>query len=236
MKLIPALLLSTLFSAAAFAYPVNIPDYNYSLTDVLDRGVTKEQMFSQMDRSFMKLGNSVCANRALVWLNDFNRFYGVHGAKIFLFYTDRTGGEGSKEWWYHVAPVIAERGQLYVLDAGFTFIDQPLYPQVWMNLFAKNSECKEIQADETDLVQLMNEGRQFPSNTRYGNYNCYYKIVPEGLWFPQNVAQSLEGGYVSNTIQPQDVFDACVEASTTNLGRFFGSGKDKCKKYLGFSF
>lgn len=227
-------LLATLTSfSQAQAAPVTIADYDWKVTDVADVGLTKESIFKNMERSFIKLGSSICANRALMWLYDFKTQYEIDGAKVFMFYTPKTGGEGLKTWWYHVAPIIAEKNELFVMDAGFSNIKGPLKVKDWIGTFSVGANCKEIQASETDLIELMNSGRQFPTTTRYGTYDCYYKVVPAGLWFPATVAASLTGEKIPNEIKPKEVYSACLEAATSPLGSLLGSGKRKCKKYLG---
>jgi hypothetical protein len=224
-----ALILSTHFAIADVA----IPDYEWSVTDFAERNLSKEKVFSEMDRKFIKVGNSICANRALMWSHDFKTKYGVDGAKVFLFYTPKTGGAGDKRWWYHVAPVIAENKELFVMDAGFSFIKGPLLLNKWLDTFSKGANCKEISAQDSDLIQMMNEGQQFPTETRYGSFDCYYKVVPAGLWFPATVAASLSGANIPNEIQRDEVYSACLEAVTSPLGRVFGTGKKACRKYLG---
>ncbi len=225
--LLTALLFSTTLSAS-----VSIPDYNWQVTDLAEAGLKKEELFSRMDRKFIKVGSSICANRALMWLNDFKTSNNVDGAKIFLFYTNKSHGIGLKTWWYHVAPIVAENNELFVMDAGFNF-PGPVTPKTWMDNFSRGGNCKEIKAGEDDLIELMHQGQQFPTNTRYGEYNCYYKIVPAGLWFPQTVAASLTGGNIPNEIQNDEVYAACLEAVTSPIGRRFGAGKKSCRKYIG---
>ena len=220
-----------LMSCISFA-DVSVPDYDWSVADVSQRNISKESMFQAMDRKYIKLGSSICANRALMWVKDFKMKYNVDAAKIFLFYTSKSNGAGNKQWWYHVAPVVADKGELFVMDAGFSYIKGPQKIQEWLATFNRVPNCKEISANDSDLVQLMNEAHQFPTQTQHGNYNCYYKVVPAGLWFPYSVAASLSGENIPNEIQANQVYSACIEAVTTSLGRVFGGGKKTCRKYL----
>lgn len=234
MKVINKIVLFTtaILSLETSAAPVKIKDYEWSVTDVAELGLTKEEIFTKMDRKFIKVGASICANRALMWLYDMKKEHNVDGAKIFLFYTEKTGGAGLKTWWYHVAPVVAENSELYVVDGGFRSIKNVLKIKDWVGTFSVGARCKEIQSHETDLIELMNSGRQFPTTTHYGTYDCYYKVVPAGLWFPTSVAHSLMGGNVPNEIQEDEVYSACVEAITSPIGRLLGAGRKACRKYL----
>lgn len=180
-------------TTSAFAQNLSLPDYkNYELTDIAAKGLKKEALFSKMNRDLMKLGASICSNRALVWTFDFKRFHNIDTGKIFLFYTKKTGEVGQKTWWYHVAPIINENGVIYAMDAGFPGdIRGPLAPKDWLKRFTGSTNCKEIKASETDLVERMFDGYTFPETTSYGKYDCYYKYTPAGYWTPSSVAMGL---------------------------------------------
>jgi hypothetical protein len=80
----------------------------------------------------------------------------------------------------------------------------------------------------------------YPEETSYGKYDCYYKVVPAGYWTPNAVAMNLLGrnsygtpvSYNREEIDQDEVYSACIEATTNSFGRILGSGKKKCKKYL----
>ena len=230
-------------TTAAFAQEVTLKDFNnWKMTEVTTKGHTKESLFKNMNRNMIKLGASICSNRALVWAYDFKRFQNIDSGKIFLFYTKKTGDVGQTTWWYHVSPVINEKGTIYALDAGFPGgIDSPLTTGDWLKKFSGSRNCKEIQQHETDLVQRMFKGYVYPETTSYGTYDCYYKITPGAYWTPSTIAQGLLG--VDHTgspvpprseeIDPDEVKFACVEAVTSPVGRVLGGGRKKCSKYLG---
>jgi hypothetical protein len=230
------------FTASAFAQNLSLPDYkNYELTDIAAKGLKKEILFSKMNRDLMKVMASICSNRALVWAYDFKRFYNVDAGKIFLFYTKKSGDVGQKTWWYHVAPIVNEKGVIHVMDAGFPGdIRGPLAPKDWLKRFTSSTNCKEIKASETDLVERMFDGYTFPQTTSYGKYDCYYKYTPAGYWTPSAVAKGLLGvdeegkpiQYSREEFDTDEVFYACVEAATGPVGRALGGGKKLCEKYL----
>jgi hypothetical protein len=231
------------FSANVFAQNVPLPDYkNFELTDVTTKGYTKETLFTKMNRDLIKVGASICSNRALVWAYDFKRFNNLDTGKIFLFYTKKNSDVGQVSWWYHVAPIISERGKVFVMDAGFPGdVRGPLTTADWLKRFTKSTNCKEIKASETELVERMFDGYVFPQTTTYGTYDCYYKYTPGGYWTPASVAKGLLGvdengkpvQYSREEIDTDEVFYACVEAVTGPLGRAMGGGKKRCEKYLG---
>ena len=232
----------TISTVTSFAQDIPLPDYNWSTDDIAAKGLTKEALFKSMNRDLIKVGKSICSNRALLWLHDFKRNYNVDGSKLFLFYTGKTGDAGAKTWWYHVTPLIVEKGLEYTMDAGFSAdIKSPLLINDWVKKFTGSTNCKEIKANETDLVDLMFRGHVFPETTKYGKFDCYYKKVPAGYWTPAHVAQNLLGvteaggpvTYERPEIDVDDVYSACKEAVTGPIGYALGGGAKKCKKYLG---
>lgn len=243
MKLLSLLALTV--TTSALAQNIALTDFkNWELNDISKLGLKKEVLFTKMNRDLIKLGNSICSNRALVWANDFKRFNGVDAGKIFLFYTKKTGDVGQKTWWYHVAPAINESGSIWAMDAGFPGgINTPLKPKDWLKKFTGSENCKEIKANETDLVDKMFRGYVFPQKTDYGNFDCYYMVTPGGYWTPATVAMGLLGvdedgtpiQYNRDEIDQNDVYAACVEAVTSPLGRVLGGGKKRCQEYLGYT-
>ena len=233
-----------LATTSVFAQEIVLNEYsNWKMTDISSRGFTKEALYSKMNRSVMKLGASICSNRALVWAYDFKRNQNIDAGKLFLFYTKKTGEVGKKTWWYHVTPVLNEKGTIFAMDAGFPgMINTPLLALDWLNKFSGSTNCKEIKASDTDLLERMFAGYVFPETTSHGTYDCYYSITPGGFWTPATVAMGLLGkdengkpvNYVRDHIEKDEVFQACVEASTRSIGRVFGNGKKRCEEYLGF--
>lgn len=237
-----ALLFSLLLlPVVASATPYVLEDYRMSLPDLAESTVTKESLYSSMDRDFVKVGSSICSNRALMWTYDMKKKHDVDAGKIFLFYTNKTGKVGRKTWWYHVSPVVNESGKLWVLDAGFPgHIDGPLSVDNWIEKFIGVRNCKEIRAGEDELIDYMFRGHVFPETTRYGRHDCYYKITPAGYWTPASVAMNLLGKdgegrpvhFVRDEINPDEVYSACLEATTSTLGGLFRLNKKKCQKFL----
>lgn len=235
-------LLSFFAAFSALAADVQIKDYNWSMTDIASKGLTKETLFSKMDRDFIKLGKSICSNRALLWANDFKRDYNLDSGKVFLFFTTKKEEPSlRKEWWYHVAPVINENGNIVVMDAGFPgFIKTPLTVGQWLEKFAYTANCKEISASDTDLVEYIYNQAVFPKQTAYGYNTCYYKIVPHTLWTPEVVAKNLLGKdsqgrpvrVERHEINKDELMQACLEATTGKIGWALGNGKKKCEEYV----
>lgn len=238
---IVALVLS--LTAPAYAQEVTLKDFgNWQMTDIATKGHKKEDLFRKMNRDLIKLGASICSNRALIWAYDFKRFQDIDAGKVFLFYTKKTGDTGKKTWWYHVAPVVNEQGTIYALDAAFpSSIKGPITPKEWLKKFTGSTNCKEIRAGENDLIERMFAGYVFPETTSYGTYDCYYQITPGAYWTPATIAQGLLGvnsygkpvPHRDNEIDPDEVKAACVEAVTFSIGRVLGGGKKKCEDYLG---
>ena len=228
-------------STLTFAQDLKLPEYDFKLTDITTRGFTPESFFSKIDRSFVKLGSSICSNRALIWANNFKTQDKIDSAKIFLFYTKKTGEVGLKTWWYHVAPVVNVKGKQVVMDAGFPAkIKGPQTRDEWLHSFIGSTNCKEIKAKENELIERMFSSSVFPSTTEYGTFDCYYRVVPGPLWTPEQVAMDLlqadSNGrpvrFERSEINKNDLFQACIEATTTKFDRMFGGGKKQCEEYV----
>lgn len=244
MKLV-TLALFTILSSSAFAQDIYLNDYNYTVPDIARLGLTKERIFTSMERKFIKLGSSICSNRALIWAHNMKREQGVDSAKMFLFYSEKTGEAGDKVWWYHVTPLVNENGTLWALDAGFpSFVRKPLLPQEWLQKFAGSTNCKELKKGDDDLIEKMFTKRRFPSTTRHGTYDCYYRITSAPYWTPSTVAQNLlgvnrdgqAGNYDRSEIKESELMQACTEASTSSVGGIFSNAKKKCSEYLGINY
>ncbi len=231
-------------SSTAFSQDLYLNEYNYTVSDIARKGISKEEIFQSMERNFIKLGSSICSNRALVWAYDMKRNYQINTAKMFLFYSDKTGTAGLKVWWYHVTPLVNENGKLWALDAGFpSFVNKPLIPTEWLQKFAGSANCKEIKNTDVDLIETIFTQRRFPSVTRHGTYDCYYRITSDPYWTPEAVAQNLlqrdsrgqSTNFSRESIQINELMQACVEASSTPVGGIFTNKKKKCREYLGIS-
>lgn len=231
-----------LVSASVFAADIRLKDYNWTVDDIAVRGLTKERLFSSMDRDFIRTKDSICSNRAMMWVHDFKEKYDINTGKIFLFYTKKKGEISLKTWWYHVSPVINENGNLWVMDGGFPgWISQPLTKDQWLSKFANSTNCKEINASETDLVEHIFNGQVFPHQTRYGYHDCYYKFVPHTIWTPEVLATNLLGRDSDgrparadrDIIEREELYQACLEATTSKIGYTLGTNKKECKEYAG---
>lgn len=234
----------TVFFVLSFSASAQVlTDYGYTLTDVLTRGQTKETLFSGLNRTLVKTGSSICSNRALIWTYDMKRNHNINAAKIFLFYTGKNGEIGSKKWWYHVAPVINEAGQIWVIDGGFSgFVKRPMLVGEWLTKFVDTPNCKVIRATENDMFERMFIGRMFPEYTpEYGQNDCYTVITPGAFWTPATVAmhalqQDSDGRPIRFTRDQYDMSEllqACKEAAAGRLGTVLGGKTKKCREYLG---
>jgi hypothetical protein len=229
-----------LISLSTKAQDISFNSFEGAMEDISLKGITKEEIFEKMDRSKVKLGNSICSNRAMMWLADFKLDHDIEGGKIFLFYTNKTGNTGRTTWWYHVSPMISEKGAEWVMDAGFSAIKTPLKPKVWIHQFIGSSQCHEITANDTDLIDMMFRGHTFPTNYRGKDVDCYFIKAPAGYWTPSSVAMNLLGvdgqgrpvNFERKEMNMSEVYTACKEAVTGPIGGMLGRGKKKCEKYL----
>lgn len=233
--------LLSLILASSWGAEFKLKDFNYTLPNTVSRGETSDSLFEAMDREFIKPTSSICSNRAHMWANDFLVRYQIESAKIFMFYTARNEDESRSMWWYHVAPVVNENGFLWVLDAGFPrSLQRPVTVTEWFESFSRSLICKEIRKNEKDLVRLIFEGRVFPKVTAYGKYDCYYIISPYYYWTPRQLAMNFLGededgvplNFSRNSIDAEDLYQACLEATSTKFGYALGTNTKKCKEYV----
>lgn len=238
MKLLSVMLLFTL---PAFAQTLTLKDFNYSVPDITKKNLSKEVLFKDMNRSIVRIKDSICSNRAHVWSYEFQKKE-VMSPKIFLFFTSKTGRFGGMSWWYHVSPMVNENGKLWVMDAGFPDRFQgPVGVDDWLKEFnGIDSVCKEIKTDDMDLVERMFKDEAFPETTAHGKYNCYYKIAPAGYWTPTQLAKNLSGhdedgrpvNFSREVMEEGDVMQACVETSTNPLGWMVRSTRAQCRYFI----
>lgn len=223
-----ALVLS-LLSFSALAGPLPLRDHDWQLTDISEERLSRETLFKDLNRTLVRTHDSICSNRAHVWAHDFNKRYGLRTAKVFLFYT----WQNANGWWYHAANVVNERGQMHVLDGGFPReVKKSQSLEEWLRYFSESSNCHEIRRGEADLIKLVRGGRAFPQRTSAGTFDCYYAIAPEGYWTPEQLARGLSGEEVHHELDEGEVFEACMEVTTSPLGWTWGSGAGRCNYFV----
>lgn len=236
----------TLSIAPAFGAAGYLKDFDYQLTDIAEKGLTKEPLFSKMERGMLDLEKSICSNRAHLWGYDFTRKARINTGKIFIFFGSSIWKNDSKGYMYHVAPYIIENGNEYVMEATYSDIKKPLTVEEWIENETynrvKGSDCLEITAADTDLTAFFYERKNLPENRGPGKISapCYIRKVPGHYWFPANIAyhdlkKDIDGNkmdYNPQSFEIDEVLMACNEAASSKTGRFFGTGKEKCKKHL----
>ncbi|MFP5385873.1 MAG: protein-glutamine glutaminase family protein [Bacteriovoracia bacterium] len=216
------------------AHTITLSDYNYSVRDIREKNLTKEDVYQKMNRKLVRSKDSICSNRAHVWAWDF-QVNNIDSPKIFLFFTPKTGTFDGFSWWYHVSPLVNENGKLWVMDAGYPKkVQEPLSIKEWMKRFnGKDSVCKEIRSHHKDLIGFMAQETAFPEETEHGKYSCYYKITPPGYWTPAQIVRNLTGEEFSRDVMEEsEVMQACIETSTSPLGWLFRSTKEKCRDFI----
>lgn len=97
-----------------------LKDFDYQLTDIASKGLTKEKLFAKTQTSFMDLEHSICANRAHVWGYDLFRFNNkINTGKIFIFFGSSIWTDDKHGYMYHVAPYIIENGNEFVMESSY---------------------------------------------------------------------------------------------------------------------
>ena len=243
---IGSILLISLAPAFAQTTAGNITDYNYQLTDVATAGLRKEDLFANMERKMLDLEKSICANRAHLWAWDIHKLGNINTGKIFIFFGKSIWTKNDKKgYMYHVAPYIVENGNEYVMEASYNDVPKPLSIDEWIENETynrvKGSDCLEITAADTDLTEYFYDRGYLPEVRKNGKpgARCYIKKTPGYYRFPMNIATHELGKnssgkpteYNPTQFEKDEVLEACVEA-TGKAGRFFGGGRDKCKKHL----
>lgn len=240
-----AISISSTLSAFASGY---IKDFDYQLTDIASKGLRKEVLFDRMERGMLDLEKSICANRAHLWGFDLFRNYHINTGKIFIFFGSSIWKKEDKHgYMYHVAPYIVENGNEYVMEASYpSEVSRPLTVEEWIENETynrvKGSECVEITSADTDLTEYFYERHTLPERREMGKTGarCYIRKVPGYYWFPASIAyhdlkKNEKGEKVEfnpSRFEIEDVLEACIEAASTKIGRFFGGGRAKCKSHL----
>lgn len=239
---------SILFMSFAPAFGAGyIQDFNYQLTDIASVGLRKETLFEKMERKMLDLEGSICANRAHLWAYDIHKLGNINTGKIFIFFGKSIWTKNDKHgYMYHVAPYIIENGNEYVMEASYGDISKPLSVEEWIENETynrvKGSDCVEITAADTDLTEYFYERHTLPEKRADGKASarCYIRKVPGHYWFPASIAthdlkKNGEGKPVEfnpTSFDKDEVLEACVEAASSKIGRFFGGGRATCKKHL----
>jgi hypothetical protein len=230
-----------LVSFSALSQEIILSDYKWSLTEISELNLSKEKVFQEMDKSFIKIDSAICSNSAHMWANDLKRKYDIQSGKIFVFFTKKNSEDGLKTWWYHASTLINEHGTMWVLDGGYPYsIKGPLSIEGWFSFFAKTTTCKEIDSSEIELIELMFKGQVYPQTTKFGKNDCYYKITPHTIWTPTSLAESLLGRDENGRdvkvdwqeINKNELYQACLESTTTKLTYHLNSSKYHCRKYV----
>ncbi len=240
-----AVLAFLMFVSTAYAQELQVPFYDgVFVADLAQQGHSKLKIFNKMQERLINQSNSICANRAHMWSYDFMRFFQVDSAKVFIFYTPKTSRAGGDNWWYHVAPVVNEKGIFYAMDR--SFFDSPVTVNTWLESFnGSTKKCYEIKNEDTDLIVRMFNSTAFPEKTAHGKYSCYYKIVPAGIWFPVGIAYDIlntdqSGSPILFTrnekIPDNEALSACIEAYERDRSKpdpkKFLEAQRRCELYL----
>lgn len=230
-----------LYTSLSFSSSVTLPNFKWGLEDLAEKSVRKEVLFESMKESRVLLNDSICSNRAHVWAFDFYKKFNIAAGKIFLFYTSSNSQIDGINWWYHTAPIVNENSKVWIMDAGFPKrFNKPLAIQEWLKEFTKEDVCKEINFSDTDLIEYMFKQHVYPQKTQHGQYNCYYMLTPGGYWTPSAIAKNLTGHdrngspiqFSRDEMDIDEVYTACIEASSTPWGEMFGSAKRRCSNYV----
>ena len=225
------LFLSSVVPAQATIRDIEIPGYNYSVTDIKAKGLTAQDLFNSLSRNWMDLEHSVCANRAHVWSYDLHRKYGINTGTIFVFFGKKVWKGQRHKYWYHAGTYVVEDGQEWVLEGSYPDrFTTPLTVVEWMNQEMEGangkvdaSRCVEIKKDEDrDLTERFYVHAFLPSERPKGKeaYHCYFRKVPGYLPYPETVAElelgvDEDGNKVDNQLAGYDrmtLWNACVDA------------------------
>jgi hypothetical protein len=225
------LFLAIIAPAHATIRDIEIPGYQYLVTDIKAKGLTAQDLFDSLSRNWMDLEHSVCANRAHIWSYDLHRKYGINTGTIFVFFGKKVWKGQRHKYWYHAGTYVVEDGQELVLEGSYPGrFKAPLTVVEWMDQEMEGangkvdaSRCVEIKKDEDrDLTERFYVHAFLPSERPKGKdaYHCYYRKVPGYLAYPETVAEQElgvdeDGNKVDDWITGYDrstLFSACVDA------------------------
>ena len=111
--------------------------------------------------------HSECFNRAMAWMYDINKEFGVVGKKYIIHYTAKYNKEISSKWGFHIAPMIKVDGIDMVFDRGFPmWIDGPRTKDQWEDVFLVHGVEKLIELRK-ELKEKISEKQEKIKKTRY---------------------------------------------------------------------
>jgi hypothetical protein len=217
--------------AQAVVGDIEIPGYNYAVTDIKAKGLSAQALFNSLSRNWMDLEHSVCANRSHLWSYDLHRKYGINTGTIFVFFGKKVWKGQRHKYWYHAGTYVVEDGQELVLEGSYPKeITTPLTVVEWMDQEMEGahgkvdgSRCVEIKKDQDrDLTERFYYHAFLPSERPRGkeSYHCYFRKVPGYLPYPETVAEQElgvdeDGNKVDDLITGYDrstLLSACVDA------------------------
>ena len=117
------------FSLASIAAPIS-PMQGYEYTDLKDMDQAMRvwrSMKTKIQRS------SECFNRALAWVYDMEKQYGIKSRKLILHYSAKYNQELDSGWGFHIAPLLSVQGEDYMFDR--QFMKEPTKREDWVNHF-----------------------------------------------------------------------------------------------------
>lgn len=171
------------------------PHRDFEATDV--GSVEKAtELFKSLDNT--NKDHSQCFKRAHMWAYDMWSRLGINSSKQFIFYTTRFMELENFDWWFHVAPSVLVNGEDYVIDGGFTFINEPLKTKDWQAKVSpglKNITCPVIKHyDEYD-------------NNRWGRL-CYLRKMPMYYFRPADMRDHDRSGKIKTGWELEELQDA----------------------------
>jgi hypothetical protein len=139
-------LLGILTTLSVQAAPIS-PMEGFQYTDLKDMQEGM-RVWRSMKRDTQR--SSECFNRALAWVYDMDKDFGIKSRKLIIHYSAKYNKELDSKWGFHIAPLLSVAGQDYVFDR--EFMKKPEKVSDWVHHFKKHGEQK-LRYERDKLVK-----------------------------------------------------------------------------------
>lgn len=167
-------LLVLLVSFVANAAPIS-PVEGYQYTDLKN-----EYELNRVWRS-MKTDTewrSQCFNRALTWVYDMDKEFGIKSRKIIIHYSQKFNKELSSKWGFHIAPLVSVNGQDIVLDP--KFFKNPVTSQQWLKNFVGDARAK-LENERNKIAKKLRKFRKRLRKVQSGDFVFGLLVTPTDI-------------------------------------------------------
>lgn len=171
-KLVALLVLVVSFGVSAA--PVS-PLHGYQHTDLKDMNEVN-RVFRSMKKNTEYF--SQCFNRALTWVYDMDKDFGIKSRKVIIHYSQKFNKELDDKWGFHIAPLVSVNGEDIALDP--KFFKKPVKKLDWIKNFIGKGERK-LEKKRQKLVKKLRKFRKRLRKVRNGKFVFGLLVTPRDI-------------------------------------------------------